>query len=87
MTFQKLFTMKFKEGVSTIELERRFPRERRKIYTLALLELPSRTLRRVVGTRKEFEQLSQLKQKLFKVKSPFPPKRTSLSSRQFALKP
>lgn len=67
MTFQKLFHLKFREGVSTIELEKRFPREKKKISTLAMLELPAHTLRRVVNTREEFEHLSHLKQKLFKV--------------------
>ena len=72
MTFQKLFDLKFKKGVSTIELEKRFPNQRKKISTLALLELPSNVLKKVVDTDKELCKLLELKQNLFQFKYKFP---------------
>jgi len=72
VTFQKLFDLKFKKGIPTIELEKRFPNRKKEISTLALLELPSNILKKVVTTDKELTRLLELKQNLFRFKYKFP---------------
>ncbi len=61
MTYERLFQLKFKEAVPTYKLGKQFPRERRKISHIALLQLPSSMLRKVVKDREEFRKLMLLK--------------------------
>ena len=68
MTYQRIFDLKFKEEVPTYELGRRFPRERRKISRVALLELPLSILRSVIKQERELQKLVFLKQWLFNKK-------------------
>ena len=66
MTYERLFQLKFKEEVPTHQLGKQFPRERKKISRLALLELPLSRLRKVVRNREEFQKLLLLKEWLIK---------------------
>lgn len=75
MTYERIFNLKFKEDVPTHELGKRYPRERRKISRVALLELPLSVLRELIKQEEEFRKLVQLKRWLFKKEEP--PKRKS----------
>lgn len=66
MTYQRIFDLKFKGEVPTHELEKRFPRERKKITRIALLHLPLSQLRELVKQEKEFQRLVALKKKFIK---------------------
>ncbi len=66
MTYQRIFDLKFKEDVPTHELGKRYPKERRKISRIALLELPLSLLRELIKQEKEFRKLVLLKQWFFK---------------------
>ena len=46
--YEKLYDMKFRQGVPTCELVHRFPKHRFRIHEVALLEVPQRTLKEVV---------------------------------------
>ena len=66
MTYRELFDLKFKKGVSTYELVRRFPREIERVSEVALLDVPEATLRSILPNRKELERLIKLKKKFFR---------------------
>ena len=61
MTYQKLFYLKFKKGLSTYELVRRFPSEVARVSEVALLEVPEETLKAIINEDKEFNRLMWLK--------------------------
>jgi len=65
VTYQTLFELKFKQKVPTIELGKKFPKDREKISRLALLELPSEVLKNVVRNAKEWTHLQALRRTLF----------------------
>ena len=62
MTYQALFQLKYKEGLSTVELVKRFPQEVSRVSTIALLDIPEETLREVVNDE-EFTRLMRLKKR------------------------
>lgn len=66
MTYEKIFKLKFEEDVPTHELERRFPKELKKISKIALMELSPDTLRKLVRREDELKKLMSLKQDLLK---------------------
>jgi len=66
MTYQRLFDLKFREAVPTYELGRRYPKEKRKISRVALLELPITMLRQLVKQKKELQKLTWLREWLLK---------------------
>ena len=66
MTYERLFQLKFKEEVPTHQLGKQFPKERRKISRLALLELAPSKLRKVIKNREELRKLMVLKEWLIK---------------------
>ena len=66
MTYERLFQLKFEDEVPTHQLGKQFPRERKKISRLALLELPLSRLRKVVRNEEEFRKLLLLKEWLIK---------------------
>jgi hypothetical protein len=66
MTYERLFHLKFKEEVPTHQLGKQFPKERKKISRLALLELTPARLRKVIRNREEFRKLMLLKAWLIK---------------------
>lgn len=68
MTYQTLYELKFKQKVPTIELEKKFPRDKEKISRLALLELPTGVLKNVVKDEKELTHLKSLRKTLFSPK-------------------
>jgi len=65
MTYQKLFRLKFKEHISTLELSHRYPHDRQKVTDLALLELSDSVLRGVLKDDLEYARISKLKQTFF----------------------
>lgn len=68
VTYQTLFKLKFEQKVPTLELEKKFPRDKEKISRLALLELPAKVLKSVVRNEKELFHLQSLKRALFSPK-------------------
>lgn len=63
MTYQQLFYLKFRKGVSTYELARRYPQAIDRVSEVALLEVPERTLRAIIREEKEFNRLMRLKRR------------------------
>jgi hypothetical protein len=63
MTYETLFDLKFREGLSTFELAKRFPHQISRVSEIALLEIPEDTLRKVVKESKELNRLLRLKRK------------------------
>ena len=68
MTYRALFDLKFKQKVPTIELEQKFPKDKKKISKLALLELPIHVLKSVIKDQKQFFRLLGLKKSFFSPK-------------------
>lgn len=65
MTYEELFHLKFKKGLSTYELVRRFPDEIERVSEVALLDLPEATLREIIREEKDFLRLMRLKRRFF----------------------
>ena len=63
MTYKRLFYLKFKKGISTYELVRRFPDEIERVSRIALLDIPDSTLKEVVGKEKTYRELKRLKKR------------------------
>ncbi|OGW78120.1 MAG: hypothetical protein A2Z83_01150 [Omnitrophica bacterium GWA2_52_8] len=63
MTYKRLFYLKYKKGVPTYELVRRFPAAINRVTDVALLEVPEGTLREIIQEEKDWHRLMQLKQK------------------------
>lgn len=63
MTYREIFDLKYKQGFSTYELVRRFPREVMRISEVALLEIPEDTLREVIAEEEVLDRLMNLKRK------------------------
>lgn len=66
MTYEKLFALKYKDGVSTSELTRRFPEEIKRVSEIALLDIPESMLKRIIREEKTFHRLIRLKKKFLK---------------------
>ncbi|PIQ85485.1 MAG: hypothetical protein COV74_08320 [Candidatus Omnitrophica bacterium CG11_big_fil_rev_8_21_14_0_20_45_26] len=66
MTYQKIFDLKFKKKVSTVELQKYFPNENGKICKIALMELPEKTLKKLVPNKRTVKEVIQLKKSLEK---------------------
>ena len=67
MTYQKLFYLKFKKGISTYELVRRFPEDINRVSEVALLDVPEETLRGILKEEKSFNRLMRLKKRFSKL--------------------
>ncbi len=65
MTYEKLFYLKFKKGVSTYELVQRFPKDIERVSEVALLDLPEETLRKIIQEESALLRLMRLKRKFF----------------------
>lgn len=63
MTYEMLFDLKFREGLSTFELVKRFPHEISRVSEIALLEVPEKTLKQIVKEEKELKRLLRLKRR------------------------
>lgn len=66
MTYQKIFDLKFNQEVPTYELGKRFPKHRKKISRIALLDIPFSLLRQLIKREDELEKLLSLKEWLYK---------------------
>lgn len=66
MTYEELFNLKFKKHLPTHELEKRYPKDRRKISRIALLELSTHELKSLVRREEELDRLLLLKDVLFR---------------------
>ena len=69
MTYQKIFDLKFNKKVSTVKLQKTFPNETGKIGRIALMELPAKTLKRLISDQKKLKRILKLKQILQKRKA------------------
>ncbi len=63
MTYERLFYLKFKKGLSTYELIRRFPAQIERVSEVAMLEIPEPTLKEIIGGEKNFNRLMRLKKR------------------------
>lgn len=66
MNDSELLYLKFKKRFSTQQLLTRFPRQKKRIMEVALLDVNNRTLRKIIHGRKIFRRLRQLKRELHK---------------------
>ena len=66
MTYERLVYLKFKKGLSTYELVRRFPAAIDRVSRIALLDIPDSTLREILKKEDLFEQVTRLKKKFSK---------------------
>jgi hypothetical protein len=62
MSYDRIFNLKFREHVPTYQLGKLFPRERKKITQIALLELPISLLRQLIKQEKELRKLISLRE-------------------------
>ncbi len=63
--YEKLFDLKYRQGIPTYELAHRFPEHIDRVSEVALLDIPENTLREVVQEKKLFERLMNLKKQLW----------------------
>ncbi len=63
MTYEELYDLKYKRGISTYELVRRFPDETRRISEVALLEIPEETLKQIIAEQEMLRHLLSLKKR------------------------
>ena len=61
MTYEELYDLKYRKGLSTYELVRRFPEDTRRISEVALLEVPESTLREIIAEQETLHHLMALK--------------------------
>ena len=64
MSYANLFYLRFLRGLSTLELERLFPGEKRKVCVVALCSLPDQTLASVLNER-VFRQIQKIRESCF----------------------
>lgn len=64
MNDSELLYLKFKKRYSTQQLLTRFPRQKKRIMEVALLDVNDRTLRKIIHGRKIFRRLRELKRAL-----------------------
>jgi hypothetical protein len=65
--YEKLFDLKYRQGVPTHELTHRFPKHIDRIHEVALLDIPENTLKKVVREKKVLDRLANLKKQLQKM--------------------
>lgn len=63
MTYDQLFQLKFREGISTYELVKRYPADIQRVSEMALLEVPEETLKEIVKEEKILSRLKRLKRR------------------------
>ncbi len=61
MTYQKIFDLKFKKKIPTLKLQKSFPDETEKIGRIALMEVPVKTLKRLISDGKKLKRILNLK--------------------------
>jgi hypothetical protein len=62
--YERLFDLKYRQGISTHELARLFPRHIDRINEVALLDIPEDTLKELVPEKRTLERLISLKKQL-----------------------
>ena len=65
MTYQRLFNLKYRQGVSTYELIQRFPNDAERVRDVALLDVPEATLKEIIRDETIVKRLIRLKRQLF----------------------
>ena len=65
MRYSEIFDLKYRKGIPTQELMRRYPGEIRRISEIALLDLNTSVLRRILPRKKSFSHVLQLKTKFW----------------------
>ncbi len=65
--YEKLFDLKYRQGIPTYELAHRFPEHVERVHEVALLDIPENTLREVVQEKQLFERLMSLKKQLWRL--------------------
>ena len=63
MTYERLFYLKYKKGLTTYELIRRFPEDAERVSEVALMDVPEPTLREIMWEKKAYERLMLLKKR------------------------
>lgn len=66
MTYQKLVDLKFKKGLTTHDLVRRYPANVRQISEIALMDVPDHILKEVLTEEEAFSRLKRLKKRYSK---------------------
>ena len=64
MTYQRLFNLKYRQGVSTYELIQRLPNDAERVRDVALLDVPEATLKEIIRDKTIINRLIKLKQQL-----------------------
>lgn len=64
--YEKLFDLKYRKGVPTLELHHRFPEHINLVSEVALLEVPESTLKELALERGILERLMSLKKTILK---------------------
>lgn len=65
MTYAELFQLKFKKGLSTYELVRRYPDQIERVTEVALLDVPETVLREIISEEARLLRLIRLKRRFF----------------------
>jgi hypothetical protein len=63
-TYKRIFELKYSGGWSTCDLMQRFPRQKKRVCEIALLDVPRHLLRQVMHEPLEVHRLEGLKKKL-----------------------
>lgn len=63
MSYEKLFYLKYKKGISTYELLRRFPESLDQVADVALMDVPETTLKEIIPDERDLVRLMQLKKR------------------------
>lgn len=63
MSYEKLFYLKYKKGISTYELLRRYPESLDEVADVALMDVPETTLKEILPDERDLVRLMQLKRK------------------------
>jgi len=66
MTYERIFDLKFRNAIPTYELGKRFPKERKKISCIALLDLPVSILKKLIKRENDLGKLLTLRRELFR---------------------
>jgi hypothetical protein len=64
--YEKLFDLKYKQGVPTYELTHRFPEYVDRIHEVALLDIPENTLKELIREKKILDRVVSLKRQFRK---------------------
>ena len=63
MTYRKLFDLKYKQGLTTHDLVRRFPANLQQISEIALMDIPENVLREIITEEEALTRLIKLKRR------------------------